>query len=607
MRNILATLFLALFAFSANAERIDYFATSFDGGMPADALSLDVDQQTLHFTMVQAGFDQSDAWKVFTLDGNSYAASPARHKVAKGETALAADDWMVLPAVRIMDADATLTWQARTIAESIEEGCSYEVRVSTVGNQPEDFTEAPLLTVEAEEMGAWTRRSVSLTEYAGREVWIAFRHTSLNREILAIDNICVSGSPGLYRLEDTTSPYVFHGGILQITATLTATSSQPISRFTAYCAANKVVLSRTFEGLSLTAGSAPFSFSFDTPYCFSPGDRKDYKLWVEVDGNTGVEQPPLEGFIMSYAFQPHRRTVVEEGTGMWCGYCPRGIEAMRLMREKYPDDFLGIAVHYDDVLGAPANVAAYCSDLHFPSFPSAYVNRTDLCGDPYPQGADGQYTLLDGGLESHFLAAQAIPAPADLDLTWALLPSGKLGLAMDSYFAIKADDCDYRFTAVAVEDEVSHSSYYQTNYYSGAAQPMGGFETEDKKIVPFTFHEVARACLLPFEGHKGDIPAQVYDERHYRAEAEVTAPPYDRLENLSVILMLVDAHTGHVVNAVRAHASSVEEYEDVLAGVDTPLLAPSSHLPQPSYRLDGRRAFEGIQGIYIKGGKKVLR
>lgn len=607
MRHILSIFTLLLCALAAQAQRINYFATSFDGGMPDGALSVDVDQQTLHFTMVQAGFDQGDAWKVFTLDGNSYAASPARHKVAKGETALAADDWMVLPAVRIMDADATLTWQARTIAESIDEGCSYEVRVSTTGNRPEDFTEAPLLTVEAEELSAWNTRSVSLSDYAGREVWIAFRHTSLNREILALDDISVSGSAGLYLLEDTTSPYVYHGGILQITATLTATSAQPINRFTAYCESNNVVLSHTYDGLSLTAGSAPFAFSFDTPYCFSAGDRKDYKLWVVVDGNTGVEQSAIEGFIHCYAFETHRRTVVEEGTGMWCGYCPRGIVAMRKMHEKYPDDFLGIAVHYDDVLGAPANVASYCSDLHFPSFPSAYVNRTDLCGDPYPQGADGQYTLLDGGLESHFLAAQAIPAPANLALTWALLPSGKLGLAMESHFAVTADDCDYRFTAVAVEDEVSHNSYYQTNYYSGAAQAMGGFESEAEKIVPFTFDEVARACLLPFEGREGDIPSTVFANRLYRATAEVDAPAYSRLENMSIILMLLDARTGEVVNAVRAAASSADSYYDFLEGIDAPLLSPSSLSPRPAYLLDGRRTSAGTQGIIIEGERKHLR
>lgn len=609
MRNILVTLLLALCTIGASAERIDYFSTTFDGGLPASTMTIDRDGQELHFTMVQAGFDQGDSWRVFTLDGNSYAASPARHKVAKGETALAADDWMVLPAVRIMDADATLEWSAQTMAESIDEGCSYEVRISTLGNRPEDFTGDPLASIEAETLNKWTHHSVSLADYAGREVWIAFRHTSLNREILAVDDVCVSGGPGFYRLEDTTEPYVFHGGILQITATLTATSAQPVNSFTAYCESNNVVLSRTYDGLSLTADSAPFAITFDTPYCFSPGDRKDYKLWVVVDGNTGVDQPAIEGSIRSYAFQPHRRTVVEEGTGMWCGYCPRGIVAMRQMREKYPDDFIGIAVHYDDVLYNA--VKDYCDVLHFPSFPSAYVNRTDLCGDPYPKGHDGRYTLGNGGLETHFLAAQSVPAPADLALTWTLLPSGKLGLVMDSHFAVTANNCDYRFAAVAVEDGVTRSSYYQDNYYYDTSTPLGGFEQEPKRIMPFTFDEVARACLLPFDGREGDIPATVHAEYHYHGAAEVEAPKYDDLDKVSVILMLIDGHTGEIVNAVRAAASSTDAYEAVLAGVDTPLL-PASPVSTVRYTLDGRRLSpaawgSSVRGCIIEGGKKHLR
>ena len=41
-----------------------------------------------------------------------------------------------------------------------------------------------------------------------------------------------------------------------------------------------------------------------------------------------------------------RVTVVEEGTGTWCGWCVRGIVALEYMRENYPDKFIGIGVHY---------------------------------------------------------------------------------------------------------------------------------------------------------------------------------------------------------------------------------------------------------------------
>lgn len=604
MHKILATLILALFAVSANADRIAYFATSFDGGMPEGTLSVDRDEQTLHFTMVQAGFDQGDAWKVFALDGNSYAASPARHKVGKGETALAADDWMILPAVRIMAADATIDWDAKTIAESIDEGCAYEVRVSTRGNKPEDFTDDAVFSIDEETIGRWSRHSVSLAQYAGQEVWIAFVHTSLNREILAVDNINVGGSAGLYQITDLTGRFQYAPWRPTVAAQLKATSAERITSFTAYCDVDGETFTQRFEGVNLDADSPAVDLTFPLSRSLNPGDVAHYSLRVEVDGNAGVEQPAVEGQLTYMLFKTKRRVVAEEGTGMWCGYCPRGIVAMRQMREKYSDDFIGIAVHYDDALYNA--VKDYCNTLYFPSYPSAYINRTTLCGDPMPLDSKGQYSCAEG-LEKACLGAIEDDAPADLALTWTILPDGKLGLVADAHFAITAHNSDYRFTAVAVEDEVSAAGYYQTNYYSGSAKPLGGFESEAEKIVPFTFDEVARAALLPFGGTEGEISATVEANRHYSVTKELKAPTYSNLANVRVVLMLLDGRSGEVLNAVQASAVSVDEYNAVLASCNDGLHISDASAPHHIYTLDGRAAGNTRRGVVIEDGRKTLR
>ena len=604
MHKILATIILALFAVSASAERTAYFATSFDGGMPEGTLTVDRDEQTLHFTMVQAGFDQGDAWKVFTLDGNRYAASPARHKVAKGETALAADDWMILPAVRIMAADATIDWDAKTIAESLDEGCTYEVRISTRGNKPEDFTDAAVFSIDEETIGDWSHHSVSLAQYAGQEVWIAFVHTSLNREILAVDNINVGGSPGLYQITDLTGHFQYAPLRPTVAAQLKATSAERITSFTAYCDVDGETLTQRFEGVNLDADSPAVDLTFPLSRSLNPGDVAHYSLRVEVDGNSGVEQPAVEGQLTYMLFKTKRRVVAEEGTGMWCGYCPRGIVAMHQMREKYPDDFIGIAVHYDDALYAP--VEDYCNTLHFPSFPSAYVNRTTLCGDPMPLDSKGQYSCTEG-LEKACLGAIEDDAPADVALTWTILPDGKLGLVADAHFAITAHNSDYRFTAVAVEDGVSAADYYQTNYFSGSTTPLGGFESEAGKIVPFTFDEVARAALLPFDGTEGEIPATVHADRHYSVTKELKTPKYNNLAKLRVVLMLLDGRSGEVLNAVQASAVSVDEYNAVLAGCNDDIHIPAASSRRNIYSIDGRPAGDGHRGVIIEDGRKALR
>lgn len=603
MIRILTALVSLFCVLGLSAERVDYFATSFSDGLPPGTLTLDRDAQTLHFTMVQAGFDQGDSWRVFTSDGNSYAASPARHKTAKGETPQAADDWMVLPPVRIMDRDAMLEWQGATLAESINLGCSYEVRVSTTGGDPEDFNETPLLSVEAEGLEEWNHHELSLAAYAGQQIWIAFVHTSLNREILALDDVCVSGSPGLYRLTSKVPAYHFGEEPLRLTASVQATSTTALQAFTVYCDCGGEVMQQSYSGLNLTASDDAFDVVFEEPVKLRPGEVLRYRMWMEVEGNASVEQPAVVGTTESYLFEAQHRTLVEEGTGMWCTYCPRGIVAMKQMREKYPDTFIGVAVHYDDALGATQNIADYCSEIHFPSFPSAYVNRVTLCGDPYPVGTNGQHTLLEGGLESCFLAEQTIPAPADLSLTWTKLSDGKWGVAASARFAIHAADCDYRFAAIAVEDGVSGAGFYQTNFYSGSGMDMGGFEALPTRIPNYTFEEVARALLLPYEGAAGSIPPHVRAGETYSYAFEVANVPYNNLSNVRVVLMLLDATTGRVVNAVQASSASAKDYDEAMNGIaPLPLLSPAA--VAPAYGLDGRLLPAELRGIVVKQGRK---
>ncbi|MDE6279924.1 MAG: hypothetical protein K2M05_08110, partial [Paramuribaculum sp.] len=57
------------------------------------------------------------------------------------------------------------------------------------------------------------------------------------------------------------------------------------------------------------------------------------------------------GIFSSYSGGVTRNVVVEEGTGTWCGWCPRGIVGMEKMVNKYPDGtYIPIAVHGRDIM-----------------------------------------------------------------------------------------------------------------------------------------------------------------------------------------------------------------------------------------------------------------
>lgn len=98
----------------------------------------------------------------------------------------AADDWMVTPKITI-PSGAFLSWNAIAYDPSYPDG--YEVLISTTDSAIASFT-TTLFSVSAEN-SAWTPRNVSLSAYAGQDVFIAFRNNSNDMFLLAIDDILV--------------------------------------------------------------------------------------------------------------------------------------------------------------------------------------------------------------------------------------------------------------------------------------------------------------------------------------------------------------------------------------------------------------------------------
>ena len=77
-----------------------------------------------------------------------------------------------------------------------------------------------------------------------------------------------------------------------------------------------------------------------------------YPLTVTVTAVNGSENqdmaPTRTGMVNIMDFVPVHRALVEEYTGTWCGWCTRGLVAMRLLAETYGDDFIGVAYHNSD-------------------------------------------------------------------------------------------------------------------------------------------------------------------------------------------------------------------------------------------------------------------
>ena len=105
----------------------------------------------------------------------------------------------------------------------------------------------------------------------------------------------------------------------------------------------------------------------------------------------------------------NKKVIVEEATGTWCGWCPRGTVWMDRMANRYPDHFIGIAVHNGD----PMTDQEYDDGLNASAFPNAVVNRNNFI-DP-------------GVIEPPFLTYIQEPSIASME-KWSTLESRYKGI-----------------------------------------------------------------------------------------------------------------------------------------------------------------------------------
>lgn len=229
-----------------------------------------------------------------------------------------------------------------------------------------------------------------------------------------------------------------------------------------------------------------------------------------------------------------RKMVAEEGTGTWCGWCPRGYVGMEYMRETYPDRFIGIAYHNDDEMSAIDN-----GGVSFFSFPSAVVNRNVEC-DP---SKDNLIEMLQN------VSGSTADAMVRVDEVIASENKRTITIKTTTRFGRNITDADYRLVYVVTEDGVG--PYRQTNYYSGSSDDMGGFESQGSYVM-LTFNDVARGVYPNINGEQGSVPSSIHASTDYTYSYDIKLPSnITNSNNVNLAVLLYNAATGEIVNADR--------------------------------------------------------
>lgn len=223
-----------------------------------------------------------------------------------------------------------------------------------------------------------------------------------------------------------------------------------------------------------------------------------------------------------------KAVVVEKTTATWCGWCPRGIVNIENMYKKYPETFIGIAIHGRD----PMAFNSYRESTGMNTYPVFDLDRVKR-----NQGITGEW-----GMEPPYLERmESSYAPANLSATGSI-NNDIITINTVASFFTNSSDSDYKLSIVVIENNVEgwHIGYRQSNDYSGGgAGKMGGYEDKPKKVKMAHDH-VARALLGGYEGQKGSIPKEINlgDAPEYTFTYKV---PYGyKKENLEFVILLLD-------------------------------------------------------------------
>lgn len=328
------------------------------------------------------------------------------------------------------------------------------------------------------------------------------------------------------------------------------------------------------------------------------------KLTIDkVNGEANSEAVANEGKFVVFNVMPKHNPVMEEYTGTWCGWCPRGYVALKLMN-KYHSDFIGLSYHNGDAM-------EIMSSANFPSsvsgFPTADMDRAfGASVDPYYGASTSGFGIEDVWKAQ---AKKLAPAAAAVEASYK---DGEKKIAAKATFVFLEDltDADkYKVEFVLVADDLhgTGSAWEQHNYYTEAnAGTMPSPEADPffagNSVIPGLHFDDVVVATTRLAGGLVSLPATVKADEPVEVEGEfetakvVSTSGESLIQDTSkmrVVALLLNAD-GTIANAAKAN---VEGYTTGISTINNN--AGKTDVPVAVYDAQGQRLSSMQRGVNI--------
>lgn len=497
------------------------------------------------------------------------------------------DDWAVIPQLHIPDGKCRLEFDAQSYREHkcdtltvllycfdeyVSELSSDFVKQMAEG--ADTLVHARVYPGEREDMlvNDWQHFSIDLARYEGKNVYIAFVNSNYNQSVVFVDNVVVEHTLD-YTLASNTPAAVVQKESVDVSGVLHLHGDEFVF--------DRVKLTlRDSEGRMLEEFAADIAgdtirYAFAKPLPLQVGKETKYSIDVELSGAeadnpqaTVVERTSVNASVADLLFETTKRVVLEEQSGRDCGNCPMGILAIEEMKRQAGDRFLPVSIFTfeSDPLGT--GMYSYASWLGYSAAPIARINRHQeqlapmwqnvIEGDP-DYAKYSFHDKLNGktwqdAVQQDFEQGTYCNVTANAYLDDA---SEVLTVPFSVSSAIDQEHLNLSVFAIVVEDSLT--ALYQHNYFSAYEEPIFGVWGKNgiygtEYPLNITQNNVARACLgTSFAGTVGLLPTSFAAGETASVELQFAKPQtVDDWRNARVVVMLIDANTGVVINACDA-------------------------------------------------------
>lgn len=388
----------------------------------------------------------------------------------------------------------------------------------------------------------------------------------------------------------------------EISIPVRATGTKPVNSIDAQLLVNDEpageVFHHEFSAPVTNFSAQQLNFTVNAP---SQSGNANCALRIEkVNGveNNHADKAPHAGSVVVLSRQGYRRSVMEEFTGTWCSWCPRGMAGIQLVSEAYPDRFVPIAIHRSGNHPDPMYLSDYDAVRgDWDSFPGAVINR-ELETDPYNGiGSMGIVDVVGSTLQ------QLCPADIDLAAQWTDDSRASLQVTATTTFHYSTQRADFALAFVVLHNALTGTGaeWDQVNIYSGrtdwAEQPgMKPYTDGPSKLTGFAYHHVPIAVEGIARGISGSICSPLVDGEAQNFTIAINLAGNPLLQNADSVYaaaLLIYRPTGQIVTAAQTltmgeRALGIERMEHADSNRSTMI-----------FTLDGRRQTALVKGVNI--------